>query len=114
MVWRKPPKGLNITLKQCWFLGCHSDIGGGTRNPSLSNIALAWMFVQLEDFIDLELNALDDFKYSLLTQESNLGQYEVNLVSGLIPSLLRMDFKYLDHVMQVNGELCWTPKAASS
>lgn len=34
-------------LKQCWFSGEHSDIGGGKKNPELSNISLAWMISQL-------------------------------------------------------------------
>ena len=31
------------TLKQVWFAGVHSEVGGGTADPSLSDIALIWM-----------------------------------------------------------------------
>lgn len=28
---------------EVWFRGAHSDVGGGSNNPGLSNIAFAWM-----------------------------------------------------------------------
>jgi len=31
------------TLEQVWFAGVHTDVGGGSRDPSLSDIALLWM-----------------------------------------------------------------------
>ncbi|SMR64486.1 unnamed protein product [Zymoseptoria tritici ST99CH_3D1] len=47
LVWRKAvtpgPQTADRNIKQCWFLGTHSDVGGGSReDASLSNIALAW------------------------------------------------------------------------
>lgn len=30
-------------MRQVWFSGCHSDIGGGLSDPRLSDITLAWM-----------------------------------------------------------------------
>ncbi|KAI9445014.1 hypothetical protein H4582DRAFT_1805459 [Lactarius indigo] len=32
-------------LKQCWFAGSHSDIGGGYKEHDLSDITLFWMLV---------------------------------------------------------------------
>ena len=31
------------SLKQVWFSGCHSEVGGGTDDNALSDIALLWM-----------------------------------------------------------------------
>jgi uncharacterized protein (DUF2235 family) len=31
------------TLEQVWFSGAHTDVGGGSKDPSLSDIALLWM-----------------------------------------------------------------------
>jgi hypothetical protein len=31
------------TLKQVWFMGMHTDVGGGYAEPQLSDIALEWM-----------------------------------------------------------------------
>jgi Uncharacterized alpha/beta hydrolase domain (DUF2235) len=48
-------------MKQVWFSGYHSDIGGGLDDPRLSDIALGWMIAQchktgLLDFTDLDSN----------------------------------------------------------
>lgn len=46
---RKPPGQLwDTELKQVWFSGEHSDIGGGMQDPRLSNITLGWMIAELE------------------------------------------------------------------
>lgn len=36
-------------LKQCWFPGSHSNVGGSYPDAGMSNITLAWMISQLED-----------------------------------------------------------------
>jgi len=46
-------------LKQVWFAGCHSDIGGSYPEPEsrLSDISLDWMIQELTDCIpDIEIN----------------------------------------------------------
>ncbi|QFG31793.1 DUF2235 domain-containing protein [Pseudomonas umsongensis] len=40
-LWSDPPNGTN--LKQIWFPGVHSDVGGGYRECGLANGALMWM-----------------------------------------------------------------------
>jgi hypothetical protein len=45
-------------LKQCWFLGVHSDIGGGNKSPDLANIALAWMISELRGVIAFDEEAI--------------------------------------------------------
>lgn len=34
-------------LKQVWFAGAHSDVGGGTLQHDLADISLVWMVVRL-------------------------------------------------------------------
>jgi hypothetical protein len=46
--WPDQPNRLRV-LKQCWFPGCHSNIGGSYADSGISNISLAWMISQLED-----------------------------------------------------------------
>ncbi|TAH35503.1 MAG: DUF2235 domain-containing protein [Planctomycetota bacterium] len=41
-LWAYVPKE-GQTVEQVWFCGAHSDVGGGYREPGLSNIALTWM-----------------------------------------------------------------------
>ena len=49
-LWEQPdaPNKL-IKLKQCWFPGVHSNIGGSYADAGISNITLAWMISQFED-----------------------------------------------------------------
>lgn len=48
-VWYKPPEQkLPKVLKQTWFPGVHSDIGGSYANDDIANLTLAWMVGQLE------------------------------------------------------------------
>ena len=42
-VWQQKPDAQGQTLEQVWFTGVHCDIGGGYRDPSLSEIPLLWM-----------------------------------------------------------------------
>jgi hypothetical protein len=45
-LWEKP-EGNNTVLKQVWFPGVHSNIGGGAHDTGMSDITLAWMMSQL-------------------------------------------------------------------
>ncbi|KAL3425512.1 hypothetical protein PVAG01_02303 [Phlyctema vagabunda] len=53
-LWHLPKKSVNgvkrnTVLKQCWFSGGHSDVGGGEIDPSLSDVSLAWMISELTE-----------------------------------------------------------------
>nr|POE93224.1 uncharacterized protein CFP56_19236 [Quercus suber] len=52
-IWEKPSE-LSTTLKQTWFPGVHSGVGGGYADSGLSTITLAWMMSQLSGFIDFD------------------------------------------------------------
>ncbi|KAL8861658.1 MAG: hypothetical protein Q9178_001859 [Gyalolechia marmorata] len=52
-VWEKL-QGNTTNLRQVWFPGVHSNIGGGYPDQGLANITLAWMMSQLEPFIDFD------------------------------------------------------------
>lgn len=62
-VWsRKDASATGQTLEQTWFMGAHSNVGGGCPNPGLSDIALQWMAERARkhglsvDFQDLKLS----------------------------------------------------------
>ena len=64
-VWEKPP-GNNTNLRQVWFPGVHSNIGGGYPDQGLANITLAWMMAQVEQMLDFDGDyILDQFDYNL-------------------------------------------------
>lgn len=51
-VWEKP-RDNTTTLRQVWFPGVHSNVGGGYDDQELANITLAWMIAQLSPFLDM-------------------------------------------------------------
>ncbi|KAI6830493.1 hypothetical protein KC340_g8027 [Hortaea werneckii] len=49
-IWESPkdtPQMNLKVLKQCWFPGVHSNVGGGYQDMSIADITLAWMMTQL-------------------------------------------------------------------
>lgn len=52
-VWEKP-QGNTTNLRQVWFPGVHSNIGGGYPDQEMSNITLAWMMSQVDSLIDFD------------------------------------------------------------
>ncbi|KAL8873634.1 MAG: hypothetical protein Q9174_000935 [Haloplaca sp. 1 TL-2023] len=59
-LWHKPEGQHNpITLKQCWFPGVHSNVGGCYEDNGLGSITLVWMIAQLFPFLDFDPNYID-------------------------------------------------------
>ena len=42
-LWTEGPAASGQTLEQVWFSGVHTEVGGGSHNSALSDIALMWM-----------------------------------------------------------------------
>ncbi|KAL9101545.1 MAG: hypothetical protein Q9163_003200 [Psora crenata] len=64
-VWEKPP-GNDTNLRQVWFPGVHSNIGGGYADQGQANITLAWMMAQVQSFIDFKPDyILDQYDMTL-------------------------------------------------
>ena len=54
VIWANVPVATNV--KQCWFLGAHSDVGGGNEDVGLANITLLWMIAQLRIYTRLTIS----------------------------------------------------------
>ncbi|KAF2272041.1 uncharacterized protein EI97DRAFT_344513, partial [Westerdykella ornata] len=56
IVWKYPDdaKTLRNRLEQCWFMGCHSDIGGGNRDEGLAHFPLIWIISKLRHALDFD------------------------------------------------------------
>jgi uncharacterized protein (DUF2235 family) len=57
-IWSRSKTVPNQDVRQVWFSGVHSDIGGGYANHGTADIALLWMTEQLRDLLDLDLQRL--------------------------------------------------------
>lgn len=66
-IWSKPAgQQYPRVLKQTWFPGVHSDVGGSYSDADLANITLAWMVTQLDDLISID--------HELITREVRLAK----------------------------------------
>ncbi|KAJ5298413.1 uncharacterized protein N7443_006533 [Penicillium atrosanguineum] len=45
-IWERPAQ-CRTDLRQAWFCGAHSNVGGGLNDQELANITMAWMMDQL-------------------------------------------------------------------
>jgi uncharacterized protein (DUF2235 family) len=61
-------RGNDLNIKQCWFLGAHSDIGGGYEDIGLANLSLIWMVAQLKTYTYLKISD-HSLKQLLLPQD---------------------------------------------
>jgi hypothetical protein len=72
-VWETPAADSGAilkTLKQTWFPGVHTSVGGGYKDSSISDITLAWMITQLSPFLSF------DETYVPRQQKQNVQFYE--------------------------------------
>jgi len=58
--WSVGPEGLRPgqALKQVWFGGAHSDVGGGYEHHELSDLPLFWMAGEIQSFVAIDLDYL--------------------------------------------------------
>lgn len=79
--WDAPKPGKRHAVLQKWFVGCHSDIGGGMDDPGLSNVALHWMAENARDAgLAIDMDALqNEHKPDALApiHESRKGFYRI-------------------------------------
>ena len=73
-------------LKQCWFLGSHSDVGGGNKDPVLANITLMWMIAQMEKHIGFDLWRFADFAMDRLVRVETKSKH-----SGIKVNVTELD-----------------------
>lgn len=67
-VWEKPANN-RTKLRQVWFPGVHSNVGGGYDDQEIANISLAWMMSQLSPFLDMYSN------YIIQQEDENIEYY---------------------------------------
>lgn len=59
-LWRKKQSGEHsaVNLKQCWFPGAHTNVGGGYEDQEIADITLAWMIQQCEPWLAFDRSYL--------------------------------------------------------
>ena len=85
------PRG-HSKLRQCWFLGSHSDVGGGYEDAGLANVALVWMVAQFQHFTPLAFDVTYLLEF-LVTKEVQVNRKESGtyaMVNGIGYGLSRI------------------------
>jgi len=59
-LWTQKPEGTarGQELKQVWFAGVHSDVGGGYAEHGMSDIPLAWMASEVAPYLGIDFDYL--------------------------------------------------------
>lgn len=89
-IWRQPSTQ-NQSLKQRWFAGVHSNIGGGYVNDGLANVTLHWMAEEINTICP-------DFKFD----QSFLNKYRPFPLDELVDSKTKT-YKVKDFLTRKNG-----------
>ena len=72
-IWEHPQEGKKTMLKelrQCWFPGVHSNVGGSYPDTGVADLTLAWMVSHLSHLLDF------DPDYLLEQQRLNIAWYK--------------------------------------
>ncbi|KAA0023886.1 DUF2235 domain-containing protein [Antrihabitans cavernicola] len=77
-VWKEPEDNKKTNVKQVWFDGVHSDVGGGYRESTLGDLSLLWM---IGEATKRGLVVRDDLFHSNL-QPSNLPTLHNSMTFG--------------------------------
>ena len=87
-------------IREVWFRGFHSDVGGGNKNEGLSNIPLVWMLNMAKiSGIELFQGDIDDYK-SLSENQSKCKKPGMDLIPNKKRPIFRSDLVH-DSVFRV-------------
>lgn len=90
-------------LKQVWFCGVHTDVGGGYKEEDLSNISLRWMMNEAKSK-GLIIYEKSSAYQSFLKSESNIDGTMHNEQLGFVGKLYRREKRNWEE--KLHGNLC--------
>lgn len=92
-IWEKDSENAwPVLLKQCWFPGVHSDVGGGYSNVDLANLTLAWMISQLDPLLSFNHGYIVQQNRLSMESHESLGQKVRDWGLGLIHNSMTLFF----------------------
>lgn len=100
-LWEKF-EGNKTTLRQVWFPGAHSNIGGGYEDQQIATISLAWMMAQCQPFIDFDLDYVHD-------QWEDVEDYQEKAYGKIRPWSFGKIFSGLEGIYALGGSKVRTP-----
>jgi uncharacterized protein (DUF2235 family) len=114
-VWEKPSsQSWPRVLKQCWFPGVHSDIGGGHHNADLANLTLSWMISQLDQLIDFDHGYVAQQNRLSVERHGKMGTPIREWGTGKIHDSMTLFFRLGGSKVRTPGEYCETDRKHGS
>lgn len=105
VLWNRLPEDQpKDRLKQVWFCGVHTDVGGGYETDDLSNISLNWMLSEAKSKGLLIYEDSYEYKYFSKCDLSKVDGLMHNERQGFIGKIFRRQVRSWDP--ETNGELC--------
>ena len=95
MLWYTRGTDNSAILKQCWFLGHHSDVGGASC-VGAANLSLAWMITQIQKkkILDLDVTRVRN-----CLRQKTLSERKLKLVDPMT----------YNHFLWLLGSKQWDP-----
>jgi hypothetical protein len=83
-IWETPAGRTDLDLRQCWFPGAHSNIGGGYPDAMMPDITLAWMISRMidADVISQSGFDMDYIKWLWQLNKQYYGDYQLDWGMG--------------------------------
>ena len=110
-VWKKQAHAPTQTMEQVWFIGAHSDIGGGYRDKALSKITLNWLLEKASSVgLVIDQNAAAEMKgvrfpeWMPIAHDSHKGFYNLFAPKSRVID----DAKGPGNTAKTNERLHWT------
>lgn len=103
IIWDPISEQKNKTLKQVWFAGVHTDIGGGYEQAQLSDISLKWMLREATQH-GLLIYEKSKTHFNLLATTSNSNGHMHNEQTGFMGKLFRR--KVRTWKQEIHGQPC--------
>lgn len=91
-------------LKQVWFCGVHTDVGGGYETEELSNISLSWMLKEAREKGLLIYEASPAYQSFIKSNHQNVDGMMHNEQLGFIGKLFKRQVRSWNP--NLHGELC--------
>ncbi|KAL0576976.1 hypothetical protein V5O48_005018 [Marasmius crinis-equi] len=120
-LWTLPPGGLkpDQVLKQTWFPGAHSDVGGGYERHELSDISLYWMAGEIQSLVNLDLDFLRSYAQTQPdawgTSQPHNAYEEASLAQQLILGHeTRLESSQIDTKSVFHESIKYSPQKLSS
>lgn len=57
-MWHKAPNNTTTELRQCWFPGVHTNVGGGYPDQEIADMTLAWMIERTKTWLEWDFDYL--------------------------------------------------------